>query len=243
MEARTRSRSRVPRWYAWLRPDVSAARKAVNAAGSAAFAFSVKRSGEAGLYLSVTRVYDGGADSFDPDKLIREAVSDGDLIAAATIALESYGWQLYRFIVRQVQPSEVDEVFTRVADELLRGLHEMMVQQRVRDWIYTLVHGAWIRTQAGDPKRPLANVPGFQRWVQQVSAGYRAASGLEVRSISGGGRTLVVAGGGGAVRAPVRTAEGSGAMPIHPLPSRKRTQTEVGMPRHSREPAVASARR
>src|SRR6188768_3700641 len=127
----------------------------------AAFAFSVKRSAEAGLYLLVTRVYDDGADSFDPDKLIREAISDGDLIAAATIALESYGWQLYRFIVRQVQPGEVDEVFTRVADELLRGLHEIMVQQRVRDWIYTLVHGAWIRTQAGDPKQPLASVPGF----------------------------------------------------------------------------------
>ena len=190
----------------------------------------MKRSGERGLYLSVTRVYDDGADAFDPDRFIREAVSDGDLIAAATIALESYGWQLYAFIGRQVHASEVDEVFARVADELLRGLPELIGQTRVRNWIYTLVHGAWIRTQAGDPKQPLANAPAFQRWVQQVSAGYRAASGLEVRSTSGGGRALVVAGGGGAV------------VPLYPLPSRKRTQTEVGMP-SAREPAVASARR
>jgi len=158
----------------------------------------------------VTRVYDGEADSFDPDKLIREAVEDGDVIAAATIALESYGWQLYGFIVRQVQAVEVDEVFARVADELLRGLFELVdasAPGRVRDWIYTLVHGAWVRTQAGDPRQPLAEVPAFARWVQQLSAGYRSANGLGVcvrrvgggsgiGSTSGGGQSLVVAGGG-----------------------------------------------
>ena len=63
----------------------------------------MKRRTQVGLYLLVTLVYDGGADAFDPDRFVREAVEDGDLIAAATIALESYGWQLYGFIVRQVQ--------------------------------------------------------------------------------------------------------------------------------------------
>lgn len=155
-----------------------------------------------GLYLLVTRVYDADADRFDPDRLIREAVTDGDLVAAATIALESYGWQLYSFIVRQVQPEEVDEVFTRVADEILRGLPEL-ARGRVRDWISTLVHGAWIRTQAGDPRAPLQSRPAFARWVQQLIAGYRSANGLGEavrRNTSGGGRTLVVAGGGGLPR-------------------------------------------
>jgi hypothetical protein len=163
----------------------------------------VKRSALVGLYPPVTRVYDGEADSFDPDKLIREAVEDGDIVAAATIALESYGWQLYGFIVRQVQAEEVDEVFVRVADELLRGLRELVMQDRVRDWIYTLVHGAWVRTQAGDPRRPLESVPAFARWVQQLGAGVRSANGLGkvrrgsvVGSTSGGGQMLVVAGGG-----------------------------------------------
>lgn len=180
----------------------------------------MKHPAHAGLYLLVTRVYDGEADSFDPDKLIREAVEDGDLIAAATIALESYGWQLYGFIVRQVQRTEVDEVFARVADELLRGLPELAARDRVRDWIYTLVHGAWARTQAGDPRMPLVSVPAFARWVQQVTAGYRSANGLgNVRrvasgfgSTSGGERSLVVAGGGvvaiaaASIRRPARVA-------------------------------------
>jgi hypothetical protein len=166
----------------------------------------VKRDAHRGLYPPVTRVYDGEADAFDPDRLIREAVEDGDIVAAATIALESYGWQLHAFIVRQVQPDEVNEVFVRVADELLRGLAELVAQDRVRDWIYTLVHGAWVRTQAGDPRRPLAQVPAFARWVQQLRAGYGSANGLGlgkvrrvsvVGSTSNGGRALVVAGGGG----------------------------------------------
>jgi hypothetical protein len=138
----------------------------------------VKRRDHVGLYPPVTRVYDGDADGFDPDKLIREAVEDGDIVAAATIALEAYGWQLYGFIVRQVQRDEVDEVFVRVADEMLRGMRELVAQDRVRDWIYTLVHGAWVRTQAGDPRIPLESVPAFARWVQQLGAGYRSANGL-----------------------------------------------------------------
>jgi hypothetical protein len=141
----------------------------------------VKRAAQAGLYLPVTHVYDGGADDFDPDKCVREAVEDGDLVAAATIAMESYGWHLYGFIVRQVAPDEVDEVFTRVADEMLRGLPEL-VRGRVRDWIYTLVHGAWIRTQAGDPRLPLEKEPAFARWVKQLVAGFRMANGLNVRA-------------------------------------------------------------
>jgi len=181
----------------------------------------VKQSSQVGLYLLVAHVYDGEADDFDPDRLVREAVVDGDLIAAATIALESYGWQLYAFIVRQVQVDEVDEVFTRVADEMLRGLPELIEHDRVRNWIYTLVHGAWVRTQAGDPCVPLASTPGFARWVQRVCAGYRSANGLgkvrrvasRIGSTSGGGQTLVVAGGGSVVAAPMRTAEGSGCLP------------------------------
>ena len=158
----------------------------------------MKRERTSGLYLPVTRVYDALADGFDPDRLIREAVMDEDLVAAATIALESYGWQLYNFIVRQVHPEEVDEVFTRVADEILRGLPEL-ARGRVRDWSYTLVHGAWIRTQAGDPQAPLQDRPAFARWVQQMIAGYRRANGLGKcvgRSTSGGERRLVAAGGG-----------------------------------------------
>ena len=155
----------------------------------------VKRAALVGLYLCVTRVYDGGADTFDPDRFVREAVADGDLIEAATIALESYGWQLYGFIVRQVQADEVDEVFARVADEMLRGLPELVTRTRVRDWIYTLVHGAWIRTQAKDPKRPLQSAPAFGRWVQQMSVGFGRAAGVR-GSTSGGGRSSVVAGEG-----------------------------------------------
>ena len=155
----------------------------------------MKHAVHVGLYLPVTLVYDGGADTFDPDRFVREAVEDGDLIEAATIALESYGWQLYGFIVRQVQVGEVDEVFARVADEMLRGLPELVARTRVRDWIYTLVHGAWIRTQAKDPKRPLERAPAFGRWVQQMSVGFGRAAGVR-GCTSGGGRSSVVAGEG-----------------------------------------------
>lgn len=168
-----------------------------------------------GLYLLVTHVYDGGADTFDPDKLVREAVEDGDVIAAATIALEAYGWQLYAFIARQVQPNEVDPVFARVADEIVRGFPELGARLRVRDWIYTLVHGAWIRVQAGDPSVPLADLPAFGSWVQQVAEGYRAATAGLPR---------------------VRTAAGSGGLPrqLHASPAaavRGRTPTRMGIER------------
>jgi hypothetical protein len=161
----------------------------------------VKRRAHAGLYPDVPHVYDTAADGFDPDTLIREALEDDDIVAAATIALESYGWELHGFIVQKVQDDEVDEVFARVADEVLRGLREV-VHIRVRAWLYTLVRGAWVRTQAGDPRRPLESVPAFARWVQQLGAGFRSANGLGtgrravVGSTSGDGQALVAAGGG-----------------------------------------------
>jgi hypothetical protein len=173
----------------------------------------------------VTHVYDSGADDFDPDTFVREAVEDGDLVTAATIAIESYGWQLYAFITRQVHQGDVEEVFMRVADEMLRGLPELVERCRVRDWIYTLVHGAWIRTQAGDPKRPLADHPVFARWVLQIVAGYRAAIGrYEVvlvarrrKTVSEGGVAGAGATSGGEpelVVAGRRLASGSGSVVV-----------------------------
>jgi len=74
----------------------------------------------------------------------------------------------------------------------------------VRDWIYTLVHGAWIRTQAGDPRMPLENHPSFARWVQQLCAGFRTANGLNVRArrnaLAPECKLVVVPGGNGLPR-------------------------------------------
>ena len=182
------------------------------------------------------------ATRIDPDRLIREAVVDEDLVAAAMIALESYGWQLYTFIMRQAE-DEVDEVFTRVADEILRGL---LARGRVRDWIYTLVHGAWIRTQAGDPRAPLQDRPAFARWVMQMAAGYRSASELERRwargTSRGGEESPVAAGEGGGVCLDGVAVRRCFTGPVRPMQRRRARAPAAARNRWSLLVAVAVSR-
>lgn len=127
----------------------------------------------------MTRQYDKAADG-----LIREAVEDGGIVAAAMIALESYGWKSYGFIadatpcpVTSPIVRQVDEVFAREADEV-RSRARLDRHPGVRnDGAGHAGAGRAVRAQAGDPRVPLAGAPAFARWVHEL-AGYRSAHGL-----------------------------------------------------------------
>jgi DNA-directed RNA polymerase specialized sigma24 family protein len=122
----------------------------------------------------MTIVYDQAADTFDPEVLIEAAVRQRDWMTATTIALESYGLEIYRFIARQLGGSDTDEVFAQLAEDLLRRLPAFHGGTSVRNWMYTLVHDAWLRTFEPTRTRPLLAWPDFECWVLSTAASFRA---------------------------------------------------------------------
>jgi hypothetical protein len=126
----------------------------------------------------MTIVYDHGADTFDPEVLVSAAVQQRDWVTATTIILESYGLELYRFLSRQANGAvEVDEVFARLAEDLLRRLPTFHWGTSVRNWMYTLVHDAWMHTFEPTRLRPLLEWPELEHWVLSTAATYRATRG------------------------------------------------------------------
>jgi RNA polymerase sigma-70 factor (ECF subfamily) len=70
----------------------------------------------------------------------------GDLNALATLAVETYGAELFGYLV-SVMGSEADasEVFSQVAEDLWRGLPTFRFRCSIRTWLYVLARHAAAR--------------------------------------------------------------------------------------------------
>jgi RNA polymerase sigma-70 factor, ECF subfamily len=79
----------------------------------------------------------------DFDDAIRAAWEARDFQAAATKALEAYGQELLTFLrARLRSPSDGDEAFSMLAEDLWKGLPHFMFRCSVRGWLYTLACNA-----------------------------------------------------------------------------------------------------
>jgi len=85
----------------------------------------------------------------DRERQIRTFLEVRELEAAATLALRTYGPELYRFLASQVV-SEADtaEVFSQVAEDLWRGLPRFGWRCSLRTWLYLLARHAAHRFRA-----------------------------------------------------------------------------------------------
>ena len=74
---------------------------------------------------------------------IRAACDAGDLQRAATLLLESYGTEIFRFVASRLRDVELaSEVFSEFAENLWRGIAGFRWVCSARAWAYTLARHA-----------------------------------------------------------------------------------------------------
>jgi len=80
------------------------------------------------------------------ERELARLIGAGDLAGAATGALESYGAELYGFLVHHLGgESDAGDVFCQVVEDLWRGLPEFRSRCSVRTWLYVLARHAAAR--------------------------------------------------------------------------------------------------
>lgn len=100
---------------------------------------------------------DGG---IDVEAAIRAAWEARDFHAAATLALELYGPEIYSFVnARLRSANEADEAFSLFSEDLWRGLPGFEFRSTVRGWLYALARNAANRHAAAPQRRAARNVP------------------------------------------------------------------------------------
>lgn len=85
----------------------------------------------------------GSADTEEIETRIRAACDAGDLQRAATLLLESYGGEIFRFVASRLRDVQLaSEVFSEFAEDLWRGLRGFRWVCSARAWAYTLARHA-----------------------------------------------------------------------------------------------------
>jgi RNA polymerase sigma-70 factor, ECF subfamily len=82
-------------------------------------------------------------ESQESETLIRVAFEQGDLQRAATVLLELYGSELFRFLLARLRDPELaSEVFCTFTEDLWRGMRGFRWVCSARAWAYTLARHA-----------------------------------------------------------------------------------------------------
>ena len=94
----------------------------------------------------------------DPiDTQIRDALARRDLSTAATLALRTYGSEIYSFLRTLARDDDLAaEAFAMLGEDLWRGLPAFRWDTSVRAWTYTLGRHALFRLYR-DPRRRARN--------------------------------------------------------------------------------------
>src|SRR5262252_9379307 len=84
---------------------------------------------------------------------IRAKLGDGDARAATTLALETYGPELYGFLHALARDDDLAaEAFATFSEDLWRGLAKFRWESSLRTWSYALARNALWRLRR-DPRR------------------------------------------------------------------------------------------
>jgi len=81
----------------------------------------------------------------DREREVRDLLETRQLHPAATLALRTYGPEVYGFLAGQLQNvTDADEVFSQLTEDLWRGLPRFEWRCSLRTWLYLLArHAAW----------------------------------------------------------------------------------------------------
>jgi RNA polymerase sigma-70 factor (ECF subfamily) len=79
----------------------------------------------------------------DREREVRDLLQTRQLDPAATLALRTYGPELYGFLASQLQNvTDADEVFSQLTEDLWRGLAQFEWRCSLRTWLYLLARHA-----------------------------------------------------------------------------------------------------
>jgi RNA polymerase sigma-70 factor (ECF subfamily) len=91
---------------------------------------------------------------------VRERLERGDLRGAATVALETYGPELYGFPHALARDDDLAaEAFATFSEDLWRGLAKFRWESSLRTWSYALARNALWRLRRDPRRRADHNVP------------------------------------------------------------------------------------
>jgi RNA polymerase sigma-70 factor, ECF subfamily len=127
-----------------------------------------------------------GIRPLDEDR-IRQLVEAGDHRRATARVLESYGREIFGFLMARLRDDElVSEIFSEFAEDLLRGLPRFEWRCSARAWAYTLARHAASRQLDALARRrnrdvPLSEAPELLALVQQVRTETQTHCKTEVR--------------------------------------------------------------
>ncbi len=119
--------------------------------------------------------------SDDPEQQIRGRCEAGDLDGAVTLAIQTYGDEVYSFLVSRHRDEDVAaDMFAQATLDLLKSLPGFGWRCSMRTWFYRLARSAavrWARSPANRPDRRAA-LSSHHDLVQQV----RSRTQLHLRS-------------------------------------------------------------
>lgn len=93
----------------------------------------------------------------------------GDIGAAAKLALEVYGDEIYRFVHSLSEASEdADEVFARFCERFWRGLPGFEWRSSLRTWLYVLARNEYRRYRADGFSRRACDLSQAPEWLQDA---------------------------------------------------------------------------
>jgi RNA polymerase sigma-70 factor (ECF subfamily) len=126
----------------------------------------------------------GGANTEEIEARIRAACDAADLQRAATLLLESYGGEIFRFVASRLRDVELaSEVFSEFAEDLWRGLRGFRWVCSARAWAYTLARHAASRALRQRRRRGIHYVSlSHAGPLSEVAAHVRSETSLALRT-------------------------------------------------------------
>jgi RNA polymerase sigma-70 factor (ECF subfamily) len=105
-------------------------------------------------------VTDRAAQRAEAEQAIRSLHASGDLDGATTLAVETYGPELYGFLHALARDDDLAaEAFSTFAEDLWKGLPRFRWESSLRTWAYALARNALHRVRRDPARRAGRNVP------------------------------------------------------------------------------------
>src|SRR5688572_25981948 len=96
----------------------------------------------------------------EAEQSIRALHAAGDLDGATTLAVETYGPELYGFLQALARDEDLaGEAFSTFAEDLWKGLPRFRWESSLRTWAYALARNALHRVRRDPARRAGRNVP------------------------------------------------------------------------------------
>ena len=122
------------------------------------------------------------------ERQIRAFCGDGEREKAATLLLETYGREIFRFVLTRLRDEDAaGEVFSQFTEDLWRGLGGFRWQCSARTWSYTLARHATSRYVADAQRRrereqPFSRLSSLHDVEQRIRTETLAAARTEAKT-------------------------------------------------------------